>query len=332
MWLMRRLAVLVVRGLSLAGSVLPGTALAGTALAGTAALILGALGAIGTGSPAALASGAPPTLATLVNSPGGALASVVPATAIPAGRVTFAVSCASPSATAATLSGQGLGLARRISMRPSSMAGDFTLTVVLPSGIQPGTYHPGIACSDGASTTARLLVPAFTLTESALDGNGVALSPLSTGLAIGGLVLLGAGAVAGWITLRRRRSRRARALNRGSGAQPADPAARLAGYGAYSAYSGAASADFSAALGRPATGTSDSGVEYAQFGRISGDSDRLNRSVWARLRYPANGSASTGAVVLTTAPVLVLRLESRSGTAVEPPSGSVGGQLRPSGT
>jgi hypothetical protein len=276
MWLMRRLAVLVVRGFSLAGSLLRGTA-----LASTAALTLVALGA---GSSAALASGAPPTVATLVNSPGGALASAVPATAIPAGRVTFAVSCASPSATTATLSGQGLGLARRIAMRPRPTAGNFAVTVVLPSGIQPGTYHPGIACSDGASTTARLLVPAFTLTESALGGNGVASSPLSTGLAIGGLVLLGAAAVAGWIVLRRRRSLRSRPLTAPpgdqtapSGDQPAYSPARLRDYGAYT---GAGSADFYAAAGRPATGANDSGVEYAQFGRSSGDPDQLNRTIW----------------------------------------------------
>jgi hypothetical protein len=83
-------------------------------------------------------------------------------------------------------------------MRPNTVAGDFTVSVTLPGSIRPGTYHPGIECSDGTSTTARLLVPAFAAAGSA---NGI-----GTWLTAGGLILFGVGAVTGSIVLRRRRS------------------------------------------------------------------------------------------------------------------------------
>ena len=167
-----------------------------------AALRVAAVGgviAVIAGTSAVLAAGTGPALATAANAPRSTLASVVPSTAVPLSRVTFAVYCTSPAATSATLHGRPLGLTRHIPMRPNTAAGDFTASVILPGSIRPGTYHPRIECSDGTSATARLLVPAFA------PAGGI---PGSAWLRVGGLILVGA--VAGFIALRRRKRRRAR--------------------------------------------------------------------------------------------------------------------------
>jgi hypothetical protein len=169
---------------------------------GLAALRVAAVGgviAVIAGTSAVLAAGTGPALATAANAPRSTLASVVPSTAVPLSRVTFAVYCTSPAATSATLHGRPLGLTRHIPMRPNTAAGDFTASVILPGSIRPGTYHPRIECSDGTSATARLLVPAFA------PAGGI---PGSAWLRVGGLILVGA--VAGFIALRRRKRRRAR--------------------------------------------------------------------------------------------------------------------------
>jgi hypothetical protein len=83
-------------------------------------------------------------------------------------------------------------------MRPNPAAGDFTVSVILPGSMRPGTYHPSIECSDGTSTTARLLVPAL----------GPAAGPSGgarTWLTAGGLALAGLSVVTGGIALRRRK-------------------------------------------------------------------------------------------------------------------------------
>ena len=170
--------------------------------------VVGSLGmvAVVAGTSAALGAGAGPALATAGNSPGAAtLASAVPSTAIPRGRVTFAVSCASPAATAATLFGGTLGLADRIQMRPSAAAGHFTVSVVLPGKIRVGTYHPSIGCSDGTSTTATVLIPPYGAAASAQLRDPAPGSSAGPWLFAGGLFLIAAGAVTGAIVLRRKR-------------------------------------------------------------------------------------------------------------------------------
>jgi hypothetical protein len=157
------------------------------ALAGVTALIAG--------TSAVLAAGTGPALATTANAPRSTLASVIPSTAIPRSRVTFAVYCTSPAATSATLHGRPIGLTKHIPMRPDTAAGDFTASVILPGSMQPGTYHPRIECSDGTSATARLLVPSFA---------AAGWTP-GAWLRVGGLVLIGMGTVAGGIALRRRK-------------------------------------------------------------------------------------------------------------------------------
>ena len=184
------------RSLGARGPAARGTAFAAlrvAALAGVTALIAGTSAVLAAGT--VLAVGTGPALATVANAPRSTLASVIPSTAIPRTRVTFAVYCTSPAATSATLHGYPIGLTKHIPMRPDTAAGDFTASVILPGSIQPGTYHPRIECSDGTSATARLLVPAFA---------AAGWTP-GAWLRVGGLILLGMGTVAGGIVLRRRK-------------------------------------------------------------------------------------------------------------------------------
>jgi hypothetical protein len=163
---------------------------------GSAALGLGAVTAM---------SG--PALAATVNSPGNTVASVVPATVTPGTRVTFAVACASVDSSSATLFGQTLGLPEQIPMQSGAASGDFVITVTLPASILPGTYHPDIDCSDGTSTNVALHVTQLPR-GGAQTGDGTTSTTTNNGLAAGGLVLIGVGAVAGGIAMRRRSGRR----------------------------------------------------------------------------------------------------------------------------
>ncbi len=97
-------------------------------LAAAAALGLAVLLSAGS---AALLAGAAPALAATANPPGDTVASVVPSTATPGARVTFAVSCASLSTSSATLFGQTLSLPQQIPMNAGAADGDFTITVTL---------------------------------------------------------------------------------------------------------------------------------------------------------------------------------------------------------
>jgi len=167
-------------------------------LAGSAAAGLG-VAAIATSDPA---------FAATASSPGSTVASVVPSRVTPGTRVTFAVACANPDSTSATLFGQTLGLPEQIPMGNGAASGDFVVTVTLPSNIVPGTYHPEIDCSDGTSTSVTLHVTQLPSGGGAETGDGTTTTTTNTGLAVGGLVLIGVGAVAGGIALRRRSSNR----------------------------------------------------------------------------------------------------------------------------
>ena len=198
---MRRFAVSVMLSHGLTRSATPRLAARRLALVRAARRVPALKGMIAliAGAPAVLAAGTVPAMATVANAPRTTLASVIPSTAIPRSRVTFAVYCTNPAATSATLHGRPLGLTRHIPMRPNTAAGDFTASVILPGSIRPGTYHPRIECSDGTSATARLLVPAFA------PAGGM---PGGAWLRVGGLILIGA--VAAGIALRRRKRRHAR--------------------------------------------------------------------------------------------------------------------------
>jgi len=177
-------------------------ALAARAAAALRAAVLGLIALVAgtTAALAPLAAGTAPAQASVAIAPRDTLASVVPSTAIPQSRVTFAVYCTSSRATSATLIGRTLGLTQHIRMRPNRAAGGFAVSVTLPGSIQPGTYHPGIRCSDGTSTTARLLVPAFAAASSTW-------ATVGQWLTVGGLILIGSVAVTRSIVLRRRHSR-----------------------------------------------------------------------------------------------------------------------------
>lgn len=148
-----------------------------------------------------------PANAASANPPGDTVASVVPATATPGSRVTFAVSCASLNATSATLFGQTLGLPDQIPMDAGAADGDFTITVTLPFSIQPATYRPDIDCSDGTSATAALRVTAFPAGGGAQTGDGTTATTKNTGLAAGGALLIAVGLGAGALAVVRRRRR-----------------------------------------------------------------------------------------------------------------------------
>ena len=187
---------------ALAARALAARSLAARAATALRAAVLGLIALVAgtTAALAPLAAGTAPAQASVAIAPRDTLASVVPSTAIPQSRVTFAVYCTSSRATSATLIGRTLGLTQHIRMRPNRAAGGFAVSVTLPGSIQPGTYHPGIRCSDGTSTTARLLVPAFAAASSTW-------ATVGQWLTVGGLILIGSVAVTRSIVLRRRHSR-----------------------------------------------------------------------------------------------------------------------------
>ena len=76
-----------------------------------------------------------------------------------------------PHAFSATLFGVTLGLANLVLMHstPGGMAGEFSVTVTLPTSIAPGTYQPSVDCSNGAAGVFELSV------------NPVPLQPAETG-------------------------------------------------------------------------------------------------------------------------------------------------------
>jgi hypothetical protein len=195
MMLSHGLTVAAARGLAARALAARATTVLRAAVLGPIALVAGTTAVL-----APLAVGSTPAQAGVAIAPRATLASAIPSTAIPQSRVTFAVDCTNSRATSATLLGRALGLTEHIRMRPNTAAGGFAVSVTLPGSIRPGTYHPGIKCSDGTSTTARLLVPAF-----AAAGSGWA--SVGTWLIVGGLILIGSGAVTRSIVLRRRHSR-----------------------------------------------------------------------------------------------------------------------------
>lgn len=138
---------------------------------------------------------------------GGAHAFAMPSTATPGARVTFAVACASLTAGGATLFGSTLGLPERIPMTHQNANSDYTISVDLPSDIAAGSYRPDIDCSDGSSATAALQVTAFPSGGGAATGDGTTSTTSHGTLALAGLALIGAGALAGGFALRRRGAR-----------------------------------------------------------------------------------------------------------------------------
>ena len=138
---------------------------------------------------------------------GGSTAFATPSSATPGTAVTFTADC-SPAANAggasAILFGTTLGLPQQIPMNAES-SGSFTfrITVNLPSSIRPGSYDPDIDCPGGTSATAALRVVSFPH-GGAATGDGTTSTTPDNSLALAGLALIGAGALAGGLALRRR--------------------------------------------------------------------------------------------------------------------------------
>jgi hypothetical protein len=172
-------------------------------LAGSAALSLGV--AVAALSGPALAATTGPALASTSGQHGSAIAVATPSTVTPGTAVTLQVTCGTPQATAATLAGTALGLPAQIPMNSEpSGGGVFTVTVTLPSSIQPGAAHPAIDCSDGSSATASVRVTAMPSSAGAQAGAGTTSAATNASLSAAGLALIAVGAVAGGLALRRR--------------------------------------------------------------------------------------------------------------------------------
>lgn len=157
------------------------------------------------------------TVALLVSSAPAALAddatvNIYPNPSAPGTSTTFQVNCSSLTAaqpaTSATLEGSTLGLAAQIPMQAGSQTNQFTTTVVLPTSLAPGSYNPNVDCSNGVTASTTLTVNAVPGPAPA-TGDGTTATATSSALTDAGLALLGAGAAAGGLVLRRRTGHRA---------------------------------------------------------------------------------------------------------------------------
>jgi len=136
---------------------------------------------------------------------GGSTAFATPSTVSPGDRVTFTADCSPAAGTgSATLFGATLGLPSRIPMdEQDGNSFDFTISVDLPIDIAPGTYHPNIDCPGATSASPTLHVRHFP-SGAAATGDGTTTATADSPLALAGLALVAAGALAGGFALRRR--------------------------------------------------------------------------------------------------------------------------------
>jgi hypothetical protein len=148
------------------------------------------------------------TPATYAASAEGSTAFATPATASPGEKVTFTANCdhgLNAGAASAILDGSTLGLASRIPM--NSINGslfDFTITVMLPLDLAAGAYDPEISCPGGVAPANADLVVTRIPRGGAATGDGTTSATGNGGLALAGLAMIGAGALAGGLALRRR--------------------------------------------------------------------------------------------------------------------------------
>lgn len=138
----------------------------------------------------------------------GSSAFATPGTASPGQKVTFTVDCAeglNAGGASAILDGSTLGLAPRIPM--NSVNGslfDFSITVMLPLNLHSGAFDPEISCPGGAPSANADLVVTRMPHGGAATGDGTTSTAGNGGLALAGLGMIGAGALAGGLALRRR--------------------------------------------------------------------------------------------------------------------------------
>jgi hypothetical protein len=150
----------------------------------------------------ALASQAPAALAS------NPTVNIFPNPSAPGTSTTFTVDCDSSAgpASSATLDGTSLGLPSQVPMQANGgQTNMFEVTVVLPTSIAPGTYDPGINCSNGVTAAGALTVNAVP-GQAPSTGDGTTSTATNAALTDVGLGLVGAGSLAGGLVLRRRRS------------------------------------------------------------------------------------------------------------------------------
>jgi hypothetical protein len=150
-----------------------------------------------------LASNAPAALAS------NPTVNIFPNPSAPGTSTTFTVDCDSQMsagpASSATLDGTSLGLPAQIPMQASGQSNMFEVTVVLPTSVAPGTYDPGINCSNGVTAAGVLNVNAVP-GQPPQTGDGTTSTATNAALTDVGLALVGAGSLAGGLVLRKRRS------------------------------------------------------------------------------------------------------------------------------
>jgi hypothetical protein len=160
---------------------------------------------------AGAASAARPARASAAGEEDDSTAFATPATVTPGSKVTFTVNCdqgLNAGAASAILTGTTLGLPSRIPM--NSINGslfDFNITVMLPRDIAPGSYDPVIDCPGGVEPASAPLVVTAVPSGGAATGDGTTSTATNSRLAMAGLVMIGAGALAGGFALRRRAAR-----------------------------------------------------------------------------------------------------------------------------
>jgi hypothetical protein len=129
--------------------------------------------------------------------------SVTPNPAAPGTVTTFEVFCGG-EAESATLFGATLGLADLILMHGAARAHDFDVTVTLPTGIRPGTYHPAVDCSNGVAGSATLRVNPVP-GQAPQTGDGTTATETGSPLAPIGYWLMGLGVITGAVAIAIRR-------------------------------------------------------------------------------------------------------------------------------
>jgi hypothetical protein len=155
---------------------------------------------------------ATPSDATARLADAGSTAFATPGSVTPGGSVTFTVKCdqgLNAGGAAAVLDGSTLGLPTRIPM--DSIDGslfDFNITVTLPASIEPGGYAPHIDCPGGVEGAIANLEVSPVPRGAAATGDGTTATATNNWLAVTGLVIAGAGALAGGLAVRRRHGAR----------------------------------------------------------------------------------------------------------------------------
>jgi hypothetical protein len=141
------------------------------------------------------AAGAPAALASTPTT------KVVPDPSAPGTSTTFGIVCS--GASSATLFGATLGLPEQIPMQNTGQS-TFVATVTLPTGIQPGSYHPALDCSNGQSATITVTVSAVP-GQAPQTGAGTTSTTTNGTLADIGFGVMGLGAAGAAYLLGRRR-------------------------------------------------------------------------------------------------------------------------------